>query len=325
MGNTPVVTLRRIRTESSAEILVKVEALNVGGSIKTRTAWNMIADAQRRGLITPDTIICEPTSGNQGIGLALVGAVLGIRVRIIMPDSMSAERRHIIAAYGAELVLVHDDGDIGKVIAQCLQIALDMASDDPRVFVPQQFENPANPGAHYEQTARELIEQVGVPIDGYCSGIGTGGTISGVGRRLRETYPGVEIWAVEPANAAILSGGPIGTHLQGGIGDGLIPANLDQSIYSHVDIVTDDEAIAMARRLAREEGLLVGISSGTNVVAALRLAEKLGPGKTVVTILPDTAERYVSTPLFAPVETVAPTETVTPAEAVAAVGAPALV
>ena len=298
MGHTPVIRLRHIPTATSADILVKVEALNVGGSIKTRTAWNMISDARERGLIGPNTIICEPTSGNQGIGLALVGAVLGIPVRIVMPDSVSEERRKIITAYGAELILKHDEGDIGKVIDECLQAALDMAANDPNVFVPQQFVNPANPAVHHDATGAELIEQIGVPIDGYCSGIGTGGTITGVGRRLRETYPDVEIWALEPENAAILSGGPIGSHVQMGIGDGLIPDNLDQSVYDHVEIVTDADAVAMAKRLAREEGLLVGISSGTNVTAALRLAEKLGPGKTVATILPDTGERYFSTPLF---------------------------
>ena len=298
MGNTPVVRLRNIPTATSADIVVKVEALNVGGSIKTRTAWNMIKDAKQRGLIGPETIICEPTSGNQGIGLALVGAVLGLKVRILMPDSVSEERRKIIEAYGAELILKHDEGDIGKVIDECLQTALDMAASDPNVFVPQQFENPANPAVHHDATAAELIAQVGVPIDGFCSGIGTGGTITGVGRRLRETYPDVEIWALEPENAAILSGGKIGSHVQMGIGDGLIPANLDTQVYDHVEIVTDADALAMAKRLAREEGLLVGISSGTNVAAALRLAEKLGPGKTVATILPDTGERYFSTPLY---------------------------
>jgi len=173
-----------------------------------------------------------------------------------------------------------------------------MADADPNVFVPQQFENPANPAIQYDSTAEELIEQVG-PIDGFCSGIGTGGTISGIGRRLRESNPGITIWAVEPENAAILSGGPISTHVQMGIGDGLIPANLDTSIYNQVTIVTDAEALAMARRLAREEGLLCGISSGSNVVAAVRLAHTLGPGKTVATILPDTGERYFSTELFA--------------------------
>jgi len=297
IGRTPVVRSQRIPPADGAAVVVKLESLNVGGSIKTRTAWNMVKDATERGLIGPDTVICEPTSGNQGIGLALVGAVRGLHVRIVMPDSVSFERRKIIAAYGAELVLVHDHGDIGAAIDECLQTALSMAASDPHVFVPQQFENPANPGVHYEVTGPELLEQVG-QIDGFCAGIGTGGTITGIGRRLREANPNVVIWAVEPENAAILTGGPITSHIQMGIGDGLIPANLDQAIYDDVAVITDDEAVAMAKRLAREEGLLVGVSSGSNVVAAVRLAAKLGPGKTVATILPDTGERYFSTPLF---------------------------
>ena len=302
IGHTPVIRLRRIPPAGGADIVVKFEGVGVGGSIKTRTAWAMISDARARGMITPDTIICEPSSGNQGIGLAQVAAVLGLRARIVMPDSVSGERRQIIAAYGAEVVLIHDDGDIGACVEECLRTALAMADADPNVLVPQQFENPANPAVQYDSTAEELIEQVEGPIDGFCSGIGTGGTISGIGRRLREAYPGVTIWAVEPENAAILSGGPISTHVQMGIGDGLIPANLDTGIYDRVTVVTDGEALAMARRLAREEGLLCGISSGSNVVAAVRLAEALGPGKTVATILPDTGERYFSTELFGQVD-----------------------
>jgi len=297
IGNTPVIRLRHIAPPGT-EIVVKFEGLNVGGSIKTRTAFAMIDAARKAGRIGPDTIICEPTSGNQGVGLSLVGAVLGIKVRIVMPDSVSVERRKLIAAYGAELVLIHDPGDIGACIDECLRTALGFAESDPNVFVPQQFENPANPAVHHDVTAAELIEQVGRPIDGFCAGIGTGGTITGMGRRLREANPDVTIWAVEPENAAILTGGPITTHVQMGIGDGLIPANLDTAIYSHVAVISDADALAMARRLAREEGLLAGISSGSNVVAAVRLAEQLGPGKLVATVLPDTGERYFSTPLF---------------------------
>ena len=298
IGHTPVIRLRHITPPGAAEIVVKFEGLNVGGSVKTRTAFAMIEDARRRGLIGPDTIVCEPTSGNQGIGLSLVGAVLGIKVRIVMPDSVSVERRKLIAAYGAELVLIHDHGDIGACIDECLRTALAYAESDPNGFVPQQFENPANPAIHHDATAAELIEQVEGRIDGFCSGIGTGGTITGVGRALREANPDVTIWAVEPENAAILSGHPVTSHVQMGIGDGLIPENLDLKVYDHVDIVTDDEAVAMARRLAREEGLLAGISSGTNVVSAVRLAKQLGPGKLVATLLPDTGERYFSTPLY---------------------------
>jgi cysteine synthase A len=281
-----------------AEVLVKFEALNVGGSIKTRTAWNMVLDAEARRLIGPDTIIVEPTSGNQGIGLALVGAVRGYKVTIIMPDSVSEERRKLMRHYGAEVKLVHDAGNIGEAIAECVRQAEEMKRVDPRVFVPQQFSNPANPAAHRHHTALEILEQAAKPIHGFCSGIGTGGTLSGIGETLKAQNPDIEIWAVEPENAAILAGGTVGTHLQMGIGDGLIPDNLNQKIYSHIEIVSDEVALDTARDLARKEGLLSGISSGTNVAAALKLARKLGPGKTVVTVLPDTAERYFSTPLF---------------------------
>lgn len=298
IGNTPMIRLSRIVPEGSAEILVKYEGVNIGGSIKTRTAYNMICDAEKRGIINESTVIVEPTSGNQGIGLALIGAVRGYRVRIIMPDSVSAERRKLVKAYGAELVLVHDDGDIGKCIDECLQTAMKMAEQDKNVWIPQQFENPANPSVHKDHTALEIIEQVGKPIHGFCSGVGTGGTLSGIGETLKEKYPDIHIWAVEPENAAILSGGSIGTHLQMGIGDGLIPKNLNTEIYEHIDIVTDEEAIETSRRLIREEGILCGISSGTNVTAALRLAKQLGEGHTVVTVLPDTGERYFSTVLF---------------------------
>ena len=284
--------------KDSAQILVKFEGLNVGGSIKTRTAYNMIREAEEQGLINEDTIIVEPTSGNQGIGLALVGAVRCYKTRIIMPDSVSEERRKLMKHYGAEVVLIHDAGNIGECIEECLNTALKMAREDPRVFVPQQFENPANPAVHRNQTAVEILEQAEGPIDGFCSGIGTGGTITGIGEVLKEKNPDMEIWAVEPEHAAILSGGSIGTHLQMGIGDGLIPAILNTGIYDDICIVTDDEAIQTSRDLASKEGIMCGISSGTNVAAAIKLARKLGEGKTVVTILPDTAERYFSTPLF---------------------------
>ena len=298
MGNTPIIRLRHMVDEDSAEILVKFEGLNVGGSIKTRTAYNMIKEAEEQGKIGPDTIIVEPTSGNQGIGLALVGAVRGYKVKIIMPDSVSEERRKLVGHYGAEVILVHDDGNIGLCIEECLRLALEMRDNDPRVFVPQQFENPANPSVQRSVTAMEIIEQVDGPIHGFCSGIGTGGTITGIGETLKKYNPDIEIWAVEPENAAILSGGAIGTHVQMGIGDGIIPDVLNQSIYNDVCIIKDDEAIKASKDLASKEGIMCGISSGTNVAAAIRLAKKLGKGKTVVTVLPDTAERYFSTPLF---------------------------
>ena len=298
VGHTPMIRLQRMTKPDSAEVLVKYEGLNVGGSIKTRTALNMIEAAERQGLIHEDSIIVEPTSGNQGIGLALIGAVKGYKTVIIMPDSVSEERRKLVRHYGASVVLIHDDGDIGACIEECLQTAMRMAKEDPKVYVPQQFSNPANPRVHRHRTALEILEQVAGPIDGFCSGVGTGGTISGIGEVLKAQNPQITIWAVEPETAAILAGGNIGTHLQMGIGDGLIPENLNQQIYDDIYIVTDDEAIETARNLARLEGLMCGISSGTNVAAALKLAEKLGKGKTVVTILPDTAERYFSTPLF---------------------------
>lgn len=298
MGNTPIIKLNRLADKDSADILVKFEGLNVGGSIKTRTAYNMIKKAEDEGRITKDTIIVEPTSGNQGIGLALVGAVRGYKTIIIMPDSVSEERRKLVEHYGAEVVLIHDAGNIGDCIEECLQTALKMRDENPNVFVPQQFENPANPEIQRNRTAQEILDAVDGPIHGFCSGIGTGGTITGIGEALKAVNPDIEIWAVEPEHAAILSGGSIGTHIQMGIGDGLIPEILNTEIYNDICIVKDEEAIRTAKELASCEGIMCGISSGTNVAAAIRLAKKLGPGKTVVTVLPDTAERYFSTPLF---------------------------
>lgn len=298
MGNTPLIRLNHMVPEGAASILVKFEGLNVGGSIKTRTAYNMILDAEKKGLINENTIIVEPTSGNQGIGLSLVGAVRGYKVRIIMPDSVSEERRKIMDHYGAEVVLIHDDDNIGECIEECLNTALRMAEEDPNVFVPQQFINPANPQAHRNGTALEILEQVDGPIHGFCSGIGTGGTLTGIGETLMKENPDIEIWAVEPEHAAILSGGSIGSHVQMGIGDGVIPDILNQDIYDDIHIIKDEEALQAAKDLASKEGILCGISSGTNVAAAIQLAKQLGEGKTVVTVLPDTAERYFSTPLF---------------------------
>lgn len=298
LGNTPIIKLQHMSDPNDAEILVKFEGLNVGGSIKTRTAFNMILDAEQKGLINSDTIIVEPTSGNQGIGLALVGAVRGYKVKIIMPDSVSEERRKLVQHYGAEVLLVHDDGNIGLCIENCLKLALEMQKENPNVFVPQQFENPANPAIQRSATAVEILEQVNGPIHGFCSGIGTGGTITGIGEVLKEQNPDMTIWAVEPENAAILSGGSIGTHVQMGIGDGIIPPILNQNIYNDVCIIKDEEALQVSKDLAAKEGIMCGISSGTNVAAAMKLAKKLGKGKRVVTILPDTAERYFSTPLF---------------------------
>ena len=299
MGHTPLIRLNRMAEPGDAQVLVKFEALNVGGSIKTRTAMHMLEKAEAEGKIHENTAIVEPTSGNQGIGLALVGAVKGYKTVIIMPDSVSEERRKLVRHYGAEVILVHDAGDIGACIRECLERALSMARENPDVYVPQQFENEANVEVHKLQTAREILEQAETPIHGFCSGIGTGGTITGVGEVLKGANPDIEIWAVEPENAALLSGGSIGTHLQMGIGDGIIPPILNREIYSRIVTVTDEEAIGTAKDLAKKEGLMCGISAGTNVAAALRMAKELGEGKTVVTILPDTAERYFSTELFA--------------------------
>ncbi len=298
IGNTPIIQLSKMAPKDGARILVKFEGLNVGGSIKTRTAYNMICEAEKRGFINKDTIIVEPTSGNQGIGLALVGAVKGYKTIIIMPDSVSEERRKLVEHYGAKVILVHDAGDIGACIEECLQTALNMQKQDSRVYVPQQFENPANVDIQRNQTAVEILNQVDGPIHGFCSGIGTGGTITGIGETLKQHNPNMTIWAVEPEHAAILSGGSIGTHLQMGIGDGIIPAILNQNIFDDICIINDSEAINTAKELASKEGIMCGISSGTNVAAAIKLAKKLGKGKTVVTVLPDTAERYFSTPLF---------------------------
>lgn len=298
VGHTPMVRLTRMAPAGGAQVLAKFEGLNVGGSIKTRTALGMIEDAERRGLIGPDTVIVEPTSGNQGVGLALCGAVKGYRVRVIMPDSVSQERRKLVRHYGAQVVLVHDEGDIGACIAACRRLADEMAREDPRVFVPGQFDNPANPEAHRRGTAREILEQTGGDVDGFCAGFGTGGTLTGIGEVLRAHNPRIAIWAAEPENAAVLSGGRVGSHVQMGIGDGLVPNNLNTALIDRVCVITDAQALQTARDLARLEGLMCGITSGTNVAAALQMARALGPGKRIVTILPDTAERYFSTALF---------------------------
>lgn len=298
IGHTPIIRLNKIADPNGAEILVKFEGLNVGGSIKTRTAYNMIVDAEKRGVLNKNSIIVEPTSGNQGIGLALVGAVRGYKTIIIMPDSVSEERRKLVRHYGAEVIVIHDEGNIGECIDKCLKTAVKMAEENPNVFVPQQFENEANPTVHRHHTGLEILEQVAGPIHGFCSGIGTGGTITGIGEVLKAQNPDIKIWAVEPENAAILAGGTVSAHIQMGIGDGLIPPVLNTKIYEDICIISDEEALQTAKDMARLEGIMCGISSGTNVAAAIKLAKQLGKGKTVVTVLPDTAERYFSTPLF---------------------------
>ena len=298
IGNTPLIRLNRLTGENDAEVLVKYEGVNIGGSVKTRTALNMIEAAEKEGRLKPGSTIVEPTSGNQGIGLSLVGAVKGSKVVIIMPDSVSRERRLLITQYGAELKLVHDKGDIGECIDKCIKIAKQMAEDDPNVFLPDQFSNPDNVAAHLKNTGKEILKDADGPIDGFCSGIGTGGTITGIGTVLKGANPNMKIVAAEPENAAILSGGGIGSHIQMGIGDGIIPPILDQAIIDEIVTVSDEDALDTTRRLAKEEGILCGISSGTNVFVALKMARELGKGKRVVTVLPDTGERYFSTILF---------------------------
>ncbi|MBR4220409.1 MAG: cysteine synthase family protein [Victivallales bacterium] len=299
VGGTPLVELQRMTGPQDARILVKVEGLNVGGSIKTRTALNMIEAAERDGLIGKGSVIIEPTSGNQGIGLALVCNQKGYRCIIVMPDSVSEERTKLMRLYGAEIRLVKDNNNIGECIDRCMKLAYELRDTIPGGYVPQQFENPNNPDVHEHKTGVEILEQIGDrTLDAFCAGFGTGGTLSGIGRVLRTRFPNLKIIAAEPENAAILAGGAIGSHLQQGIGDGLIPANLDQSLLTGTMIVTDDEALTTARALALKEALPAGISSGTNVACALRLARELGPGKTVLTVLPDSYDRYFSTPLF---------------------------
>lgn len=298
VGNTPLIRLNHMTGPDDAEVLVKYEGMNIGGSIKTRTALQMIEAAERDGKLKPDSVIVEPTSGNQGIGLSLVGAVKGYKVVIIMPDSVSEERRLLIKQYGAELVLIHDDNNIGECIERCIETAKKMVAENDNYFMPDQFSNNENVNAHLLNTGREILAQVDGPIHGFCSGIGTGGTITGIGRVLKEKNPDMLIWAAEPEHAAILSGGSIGSHLQMGIGDGVIPPILDQDIIKQIEIVTDEEAIETTKTLTKKEGILCGISSGTNVCVALRMAKLLGKGHTVVTVLPDTGERYFSTELF---------------------------
>ena len=296
IGKTPILELTHLEksTGAVAKVFAKLEYFNPGGSVKDRIAKAMLDDAEAKGILKPTTTIIEPTSGNTGIGLAAVATARGYRSIIVMPDTMSVERRKLMKAYGAELVLSEGAKGMKGAIAKAEELHQEIADS----LIPSQFTNPANPAAHKCHTALEIMAQAARPIHGFCSGGGTGGTLSGIGEVLKAQNPSIEIWAVEPKNAAILAGGTVGTHLQMGIGDGLIPDNLNTQIYSHICIVSDDEALETSRRLAREEGLLAGISSGTNVFAALRLAKRLGAGKTVVTVLPDTAERYFSTPLF---------------------------
>ncbi len=294
IGGTPLVELQRVGKETGCRILVKPEYMNPGGSIKSRTAYWMVKCARERGTIGPDSILVEATSGNQGIGLAMVGAAFGLQVRIVMPENMSCERRQLMSAYGAQVVLTPAGHDIGEAIRTAMETAAQMAESDPRVFWVNQFCTCDNPDVHRQMTAREILDDADSPIDAFISGIGTGGTITGVGQALKTRYPQCIVVAAEPENAAILSGHKIGHHIQQGIGDGLIPDVLDCEIVDQIVLVPDKDALNMARLLARREGMFVGVSSGTNVWSALKVAGKLGPGKTIVTLLPDGGDRYLS-------------------------------
>lgn len=298
IGRTPLVCLGRISPDGGASIYAKVECLNPGGSIKTRTALGMIEAAERAGQLKADSIIVEVTSGNQGIAMAMIGAVKGYKVRIIMPENMSVERQKLIRAYGAEIVLTPAGASITEAIEGALAVAHRMAADDKRVFLPRQFENENNPAIHRSTTAQEILAQFDGTIDAFVSGFGTGGTITGIGEILKAANPNMRVVVAEPDKAAILAGGDIGHHVQQGIGDGVIPPILNRDVIDDIVLVSDEDACAASRRLAREEGILSGVSSGTNICAALKVAAKLGPGKSIVTILPDTGERYLSTDLF---------------------------
>ena len=290
IGNTPLVKINRILEKESAEVYVKLESFNPAGSVKDRIALNMIEDAEAKGKLKKGDTIIEPTSGNTGIGLALVCAVKGYRLILVMSESMSFERRNLLASYGAELVLTPaKDG---------MQGAIDKANEilkgHPEYFMPNQFENPANPAIHKKTTAVEIWDAMDGRIDAFVAGVGTGGTITGVGEFLKEKNPDIKIIAVEPAGSPVLSGGRPGPHKIQGIGAGFIPKVLNRGIIDKIITVGDDDAFKMSKRLAREEGLLVGISSGANMMAALQVAKELGKGKRVVTVLPDTGERYFS-------------------------------
>ena len=290
VGNTPLVRLNRLPGPRSAEVLGKLESINPAGSVKDRIAVSMVEDAERKGLLAPGTTIVQPTTGNTGIGLAMVAAVKGYRLILTMPEDMSLERRRLLARYGAEFVLTPAiEGMTGAVYA-----AEQLLAEHPDYFMPQQFLNAANPEIHRQTTGPEILRATDSRIDAFVAGVGTGGTITGVGEVLRERIPDVLIVAVEPARSQVLRGHRAGMHAIQGIGASFVPGVLNRDVYQELIAVGDDDAIEMSRRLAREEGLLVGISSGANVVASLKVAKRLGPGKRVVTMLPDTGERYLS-------------------------------
>lgn len=294
VGNTPMVRLSRIDDGCKADILAKLEMFNPSGSSKARAALGMLLAAEEKGIIKPGSIIVEPTSGNQGIALAMVGAVKGYRVIVVMPDNMSMERRQLARAYGAEVVLTPSSEDVQGAVYKAREIE----KNTPGAWMPNQFANPDNPQFHEKTTAVEIMSQVGGPVHALVAGVGTGGTLTGVARVLKKKNPELKVYAVEPENSAVIAGRQPGPHMLQGIGDGFIPENLDMELLDSPISVSDQEAVDMTRRLAAREGLLVGISSGAAVVAAIRVGRELGRGKTVVAILPDTGERYLSTPVF---------------------------
>jgi cysteine synthase A len=290
VGGTPMVRLNRVVPAGSAEILGKIESMNPAGSVKDRIALNMIEAAEAEGRLKPGDTIVEPTSGNTGIGLAMVAAVKGYRLIVTMPEDMSLARRDLLARYGAEVMLTPAiEGMTGAVFA-----AQELIGSHPNYFMPQQFENPANPDVHRKTTALEILDAIDGKLDALVLGVGTGGTITGVGEVIREKVASLLIVAVEPQRSPVLQGGRAGVHAIQGIGASFVPGILNREIYDEVMAITDDEAIDMSRRLCREEGLLVGISAGANVVASLKVAKRLGEGKRVVTVLPDTGERYLT-------------------------------
>jgi len=293
IGNTPIVRLNKLVDADSADVYVKLEWYNPGSSVKDRIALNMIEAAEKAGKIKPGDTIVEPTSGNAGIGLAMIGAAKGYKVVLTMPETMSLERRKLLKAFGAELYLTPGAEGMTGAINKAKELV-----EKEGYFMPQQFENPANPEIHRQTTAKEILEAMGTDLDAFVSGVGTGGTITGCGQVLKEAIPNIEIVAVEPAKSAVLSGEKKGPHLIQGIGAGFVPQVLDTKIYDSIEKIADEEALETARRMAKEEGILVGISSGAAVAAALKVAKRLGKGKKVLAISPSYGERYLSTALF---------------------------